>query len=714
MRRVRLMRDSILRRRIRIDEVQVKGPSRELSRLQTCQEKADARNKAWLENLDNIDASVSINVCTFCGKRFDRRVVLLSHSKICQQKHKSVDTTSLTKKATDTNRLDIRSDSCLITALDESSNSNSIDTETCLHYSSTVNKRKKKRVLRVSIKNKPFGTDDENDDNEFPEEEQKIERYGNDELEVFDDENKTNSMAWDIIDDDTRTNATVKEIKREMEEIKHLPTIEKCKAKDTPSSNCKYCNKNFSNPSNLRRHITMLHVRQRKFYCLLCEEFTASRKTDVIQHIHTAHEFSGKKTSVVEYISEKEVTAESAQPTQNRRKDKHIALLKDDEVQVILEPSDVTTRDGILFPEVENGSSTYPPTENIDKSFEETNSCIKRKGRPKNTEKSALLSKTGGIASGAGNVVRRPVRNRTMPVKKDFVYDLSNLLKKDVALYSFKEHHPTTKVFEEKQHVIAARVRNASISPITTEQQDNKVRNSIQSKSVAIRSENMEGTEKTDASLERDNSISSVTKSVKGAADLMANQAVNSNRAIFSKIPKLPTERQQTRALKHKSVRPYDSIGMSNWPILKRPIRGGYKPKTNVAVKNIRHTLKRRKNHHVSSRPEIYQTSSESNGTVTKTENESPQTSIRISSKIADKIQMRYEKSVNEKFEHFGTGNKSIEGKEQVFKLGECEMPKRRMTLLERLAQNKTRKMQESMSKKQNILKRDDDSDDDD
>lgn len=82
MRRVRLMRDSILKRRTRIDEVQVKGPSRELARLQTDKERVDSQNKAFLDNLEDNNSS-SKNVCLFCGRQFDRRAVLLSHLKVC-------------------------------------------------------------------------------------------------------------------------------------------------------------------------------------------------------------------------------------------------------------------------------------------------------------------------------------------------------------------------------------------------------------------------------------------------------------------------------------------------------------------------------------------------------------------------------------------------------------------------------------------------------
>lgn len=737
MKRVRLMRDSILKRRTRIDEVQVKGPSRELARLQTCQEKADAQNKAWLENLENIDASVSVNVCTFCGKRFDRRVVLLSHSKVCQQKYKSTEAISLTKKAVDEENGSIDTDSIETnvgywpsTILDESSNSNSIDTETCLRQSSTVNKRKRNRTIKANMRAKLVETDDDNADQEFVEEVEKNDKPADMELDVFDGGNNANTTTWNIIDPETKINiCTIKEIK--LESVTPLTKSingEKGREKEASSSNCKYCNKNFSNPSNLRRHITMLHVRQRKFGCLLCREFRAFRRTDVIQHIHTVHEFAGKKASIAEYISEKEVITSNIQPTQNRRKDKHTAVLKDDEVQVILESDDMETSNSVPFPEAVNDSSNIQSIENSsntenlikENATSDLHNIIKRKGRPKNIVKRRLSQKVERSVSADTNVTRRPVRNRTMPVKKDFVYDLSNLLKKDAALYSFKEHHPPPGESQEKQHSVVTRSRNVSPSPINDKQQQKKRRNTIQGNTSVVESEKQNGTEGIKAASKVCKCDNSGTASVKGAADAMATLAVNNNRAIFSKPPRLPTERQLSRTIKHKSVRSFDSIAIRNWPILKRPMRAGLKSKANslnATVNNFRHVLKRKKNYPSVNRPLVTgnrpggEEALKLNGSDTTVEDETPGKIIKISTKIADKIQMKYAENVHGHLKKNEAEIESIKERDQVPKFAESEPPKRRMTLLERLAENKTKKMKESMSTMKNILKQDNDSD---
>lgn len=731
MKRIRLMRDSILKRRTRIDEVQVKGPSRELARLQTCQEKADAQNKAWLENLENIDASVSVNVCTFCGKRFDRRVVLLSHSKVCQQKYKSTENAAITKKTVkeengtvDTESIETNIACWPSTNLDESSNSNSIDTDTYLRQTSTVNKRKRNRTLKANIEGTQAETDDENAEQEIKEDDKKkVDRSADMEAEVSDGGNIANTTTWNIIDPETKMNiCTIKEIKREeTTPLTKSANGDKGKEKETSSSKCKYCNKNFSNPSNLRRHITMLHVRQRKFGCLLCKEYRAFRKTDVIQHIHTVHEFAGKKGSIAEYISEKEEITSTFQPAQNRRKDKHTAVLKDDEVQVILEPDDMETSNSVPFPDAISDNSNIQSTENSTNSTLEENASssqhnvIKRKGRPKSIVKRRLSQKIERSVSADTNVAaRRPVRNRTMPVKKDFVYDLSNLLKKDAALYSFKEHHPAPEEPREKPPAPVIRSRNVSPSPTTDKHK--KRRNTIQGNTSVDESDKRNGTASIDVSSTEDKK----TATIKGAADVMATLAVNGNRAIFSKPPKLPTE----RTLKHKSVRSFDSIAIRNWPILKRPMRAGLKAKgntLNATAHNFRHVLKRKKNYHSANRKLATKNRNTSDGeetlklngsetTIDDDDDETPAKIIKISTKIADKIQMKYAENIGDKLKKKETENELMKETDPATK-SDCELPKRRMTLLERLAENKTKKLKESMPSVQNILKQENDSD---
>lgn len=86
LKKIRSMRETIHRRHMRMDEVQVKGPSRELNRLQTEKERVEAENnKAYLDNVANFDNS-NQSMCTYCNKVFERKAVLTSHMVNCRIK----------------------------------------------------------------------------------------------------------------------------------------------------------------------------------------------------------------------------------------------------------------------------------------------------------------------------------------------------------------------------------------------------------------------------------------------------------------------------------------------------------------------------------------------------------------------------------------------------------------------------------------------------
>jgi hypothetical protein len=106
MRRIRLMRDAIYKKCSRADEVVVKGPSRELSRLKQStlasansnygdDNGEDERNqkKAWIENQENYKNSP---MCTYCCKTFERKAVLATHIQSCRKKHRKSRNTAAT------------------------------------------------------------------------------------------------------------------------------------------------------------------------------------------------------------------------------------------------------------------------------------------------------------------------------------------------------------------------------------------------------------------------------------------------------------------------------------------------------------------------------------------------------------------------------------------------------------------------------------------
>lgn len=89
LKKIRSMRETIHKRHMRIDEVQVKGPSRELHRLQTDKERIEAENKAYLDNMANFDTT-NQSMCTYCNKIFERKAVLTSHMVNCRIKFEKI------------------------------------------------------------------------------------------------------------------------------------------------------------------------------------------------------------------------------------------------------------------------------------------------------------------------------------------------------------------------------------------------------------------------------------------------------------------------------------------------------------------------------------------------------------------------------------------------------------------------------------------------
>lgn len=86
-RRIRLMRDNIIKKRVRADEVVVKSTgNRELIKLQSSLDQLD-ENTVWENDLSGeFQAS---NTCKNCLKKFDRKAVYTSHIASCVEKGKA-------------------------------------------------------------------------------------------------------------------------------------------------------------------------------------------------------------------------------------------------------------------------------------------------------------------------------------------------------------------------------------------------------------------------------------------------------------------------------------------------------------------------------------------------------------------------------------------------------------------------------------------------
>lgn len=496
----------------------------------------------------------------------------------------------------------------------------------------TTSRRKRNRVLKAIVNDDTIQSDDEkslnicwNADDTIKMEEETI--------SPVDDAHISNSGSNNTGDVDTQVNVTksIKDLNLAKEEKRTRSTASepikpiesKTKLKLT-SSHCKHCFKKFSNASNLRRHITMSHFGPQKFTCNLCM-FNARRKIDMLSHVRTKHHLGGERADALKYVTINEEPA--GKPPQsssaNRRKEKHTEVLRDDEEEMFIDSEAFILEENTeplqaLCTSNENSNADLGDGSNnqIDESVDQTESTrsyanSKRKGRPKAKDK----MKTSGRSLSPGDQkmsnslpARRPIRNRIMPVKKDFVYDLSTLLKKD-----YKDFHdeiqkqplsPPGQPQSQATQVAGDKTKSRNASPTPIDHRTNKRRTTLPNtldtfeiepepepepepeKQIEQQNEELPKLPPQSQSNPKNDSNTSDMDVIKGAADVMAQQAVFSNRAAASKPPELPAERPVATP-----QRQFDSKVMKDWPILKRPpaIFDGVKSKlSNLKVPGLK------------------------------------------------------------------------------------------------------------------------------
>lgn len=719
------MRATIHKRRVRLDEVQVKGPSRELTRLQTDKERDDAQNKAWLDNLDNPEGG---SICTYCGKKFDRRAVLISHTKVCQNKIKP--NHALVTKAIDH---------------DESSNSNSFDAflaaeenvkaepETVANDLVSLNKRKRKRAYKAMLNDDQPELDEEKSSNVGSNadatENVDFNEHGESAAPNDVDAKKDATDAprvWNIILADAEksvsknvdTTIPVKEIKVENKKVD-------IKAKSKSSTKCTFCHKLFSNTSNLRRHIQSLHFRQRRFVCKVCKEFRAPRRGDVIHHLTTKHEFFGDKTEALELICVKEEVMSSTGGS-SRRKNRHIDLLKDDTEEVIgngpdesadVTPMDTSNENSNVEFEHSNGSTSLPLDSGNQTTDDDGSASSKRKGRPKGakleTMKRNERSHSVSELMVSQTQTRRPVRNRTMPVKEGFVYDLATLLKKDPKNY--REPQP------QSQHVtpIATPCSSPPLPPPVAPTKSSKSRNSSQNSTESSSRKHsidevkvqkpqpatptVPASKKAIPPPPTPSPISSpppIAPEIKGSAHTMALEAVTKNRATFYKPPELPTTRPLSAPIKIAKHRELEANAIKDWRIVKKANqliqRGGNKTVLNLKRNGGTKMAKR-----LASKSSSSNKLKSSENILNKMNGKSSSSSSLSSSSPAKNSNQSKNKNRRVVPVVISASESSeISGSDTEIKVQSAPVtPTRRMTLLERLAENKTKKLNETMGK---------------
>lgn len=630
------MREGIFKRGTRIDEVPVKAPNRELARLQMdAKERGDSQSRNWPDNysgngemvLDKGIASAAAasstvtSECTYCAKTFERRATLISHVKTCPAKSNGRITRNNNNAALDGSRpssIDRDDDSSgsaesflamlnrekLIQTMVQNqdisqpiSSCDNIKEELKLdcvpiELSEATNKRKRNRARKTA----PLSTASLNCSEE-------ISWAVDDEISIADGRSNEKSMAppqlsikleldsvasvinsvsmggdctvYDPIEDG---DVLAETIEAPIKSKKPKPNeIEK-------TTDCTICSKKFANISNLRRHVSMFHYREKKFGCKLCE-FKAFRKVDIVNHLRSQHSIElDDKESALEYVilieidknkynDEKVKAIADALIKQQEREEQDceeskianeelsshpdiiIPLLSTEELDTVSVESvldDIVQLDDDMAAEL-NGTTAIA-LELDDFSNESVGDAIKRRaGRPKNTtpkvlpkfavsttpvpcpttntvdppskpSKATKLSRhSSSNSSSSEETSRRPVRNRIKTVNKDFVYDLSDLIKKEAEAY--KEQQP---VHQKAQKRKMAQVLAASI-----------IDQNGSSDMIAAATNNSESV----TTVVPEEASKRPQMEIKGAAQTMATQAVLNGRARFHQPPVIPSER---------------------------------------------------------------------------------------------------------------------------------------------------------------------------
>ncbi|CRK95105.1 CLUMA_CG008583, isoform A [Clunio marinus] len=534
-RRIRLMRDNIIKKRIRADEVISKPPvmNRELQKLQ--QSNGDGVNDEtgdWNTNDLSGDYQNDSYICPSCFKKFDRKAVYTSHVQACSdakcrekvklKKRKAKEETKIKQllefEEANSNGSEQSALEPIPTPLPE------MITTQPEPDPNTTNKRKRKRTSKVKkdeIEVKPPPTAVQHEEStsvdwnlDDEEEKKKLENIKKEIIE--DDYKRVQESLNSSLNDSTVANTSGEHDDDDDDEDRGLVIDEKATEGDDgvgannggvtgESFKCPQCDKVFDTDDKLKYHLNTYHSRQKRFKCKLCE-YQGYRKKDTINHLNYVHNVNGEKESLENYMeSAMKAVDEESLAKQNELKKNQLKIKRRMAREKLKmngmkeEPSVVETKSEIVKDEppveikiefkqpaavkvTEESPKVSPPkirrkslhtsilippkTDSPDdvmklpKMFiktkvESDDDKEKEKNKERKKKRSSLRSdrhqsnnnqagqsllnigKYGKVLKRSPNsdskdsTTQRPIRNRKQPVRKDFLYDLSDLLKKD-------------------------------------------------------------------------------------------------------------------------------------------------------------------------------------------------------------------------------------------------------------------------------------------
>lgn len=538
------MRDNIIKKRVRADEVQIaKGPTvnRELQKLQQSngvEQVQQEESTDWNTNDLSGDYLNDSYTCPSCFKKFDRKAVYTSHVQACSDakcREKEMSKKRKAKEETKMKRL---------LEFEENSNASEQSAETPVPAPSTVevdvnvvNKRKRKKAIKVKKEEpeiKPklvVAKEDSNSVDWNLDDEEEKKKIDNIKKEIIEDEYKRVHVSANNTSEASTSKARIdsEPTHDDDDDDNQLVIDEKPMTEDTApvkEMKCPQCEKVFDTNEKLKGHLNTYHSRQKRFKCKMCE-YQGYRKKDTINHLDYVHKINGDKETLEKYMeSVMKAVDEESLAKQNELKKTQLKIKRKMARERIKlngsakEETAVTTTDSVPMDSTAPTVKVEPLVEKSE--FKEPNAVpqhtesdvkppkIRRKSlhtsilippetndttddvkkipkmfikakveggseekKKKSHKKRDSGSSTGSISPQAGQSLlaiskfgkivkrssngdskegsaQRPIRNRIKPVRKDFLYDLSDLLKKDADAYREQVIQSTTVGFKRE------------------------------------------------------------------------------------------------------------------------------------------------------------------------------------------------------------------------------------------------------------------------
>ncbi|KAL5283713.1 ZNF800 family protein [Megaselia abdita] len=495
-RQIRQLRDTIQKRVHRADEVHFKAQNRELARLKTSNDlKQKSESRDWVEVVGK--EITSTPTCPFCSRKFDRKAVLRTHMVSCPAQKKPSATISIDSNSNS------NSSAAISPVVFE--NGDSKDSQGSTSSSSRRKKSRMPMkiinatcVMEDDSKKKVLDLKDTIALNEL------FKNLGKEELSLktVNLDNLTLPQSVEIkkeVLDEPKPLEVTEQVETPVKEptppppppvvVAPPPPPPPAVASKTSSATpgvpvqtviipitkppariqkcyCKICKKKFDAVSNLKRHIAMYHYRKRKFGCKHCN-FKGYRKYDVTNHLIAMHSmahgtdlsehmqtieetFTREVTDDIvfmdddEQIEEKVVYKSYSKKDKEKEKEKDKEKEKEKKEEKAVEPKKIKEEKEIV---VKEEPSSEPPEVSISipvitstpKITRLSTSLSERKDSP---ERSIKIEKEDPKEMVPPTLTKRPIRNRVKPVNKDFVYDMSGLIKNDSGYGSEKEVTP--------------------------------------------------------------------------------------------------------------------------------------------------------------------------------------------------------------------------------------------------------------------------------